>query len=508
MSYIAGIDIGGTHTDAVLVNEKGEIVRSYKTTTTFPLEEGVKKGLQNVARGVTLQAIHIGTTHALNALLEGKDLYKVGVIRIAGHRPDALKPCLGWPEFLKQKVYGGYETVDGGYECDLSPITPFNPIQIKEASYKLLDKGVEGLAFIGVFSPISAIQEQEAKEIVLGELGNDFPITLSHEVGGIGFIERENAAIVNTALINPMRRGFSHLKEAIETLGLTAPLFLTQNNGSIITLDQAIAHPLFSISSGPTNSFIGGCRLAGMTDAVVVDVGGTSTDIGVVHKGYPRRSIHNVIVGGVSLNFRAPDVLALALGGGSLIRGELIGPESCGGRLFIEGQSFGGSQLTLTDVACMTGCLTIPNAQCDRVKLSIAEAYSILKRAQRSIQDAISVMKGDKTELPVIAVGGGAAIASSEKIQVPEYHSVANAYGAALAEISATIDTVVSLKERNKTLELLKEEVLQKAVSSGACAQNVRLVDVQVIPYHYVPHQMARVMMTASGNRRIYTQTT
>lgn len=492
---LIGIDIGGTHTDAVLVKD-GKIFRAFKTLTTNPLEMGVIKALSEVGQFEELQAVHIGTTHATNALLEGKNLFRTGVIRLAGHRPDSLKPCAGWPAFLKEKVFVGMETVDGGWECDLRAITPLDLQEIKEAAERLAACGAESLAIVGVFSPVSSEQEEIAAVAVKEALGAEFPLTLSSEIGGIGFIERENASILNAALKKPMREGFERLKDALTELGVKAPLFLTQNNGSIIDVARAIEYPLLTVSSGPTNSFIGASRLAGLSDVVVVDVGGTSTDIGCVRNGFPRRSIHNVSFGGVALNFRAPDVLALAIGGGSYINGTSAGPESCGGALTAQAQIFGGDRLTLTDAACVAGILSIPGMDITHVNLSPVEASKVIERVRKQIAFGVDKMRGDRKDLPVIAVGGGAAVAPSPQ---PEYQAVANAYGAALAEVSATVDTVLSLKDRGPQLERVKEAALQQAVDEGASLTSVRIVDLQVIPYHYVPNQLARVVATASG---------
>lgn len=494
---IIGMDIGGTHTDAVLV-EQGKIVRSCKTTTTRPLEEGVKTGLAKIGVVKDLKAIHIGTTHATNALLEGKNLYRTGVIRLAGHQPDMLRPGAGWPTFLKDRVIAGVETVDGGLECDLRPITPFDPRQVREAAERLVAAGAESLALVGVFSPILAEQEELAGQVIQEAFGEDFPVSLSSRIGGIGFIERENATILNSALKRPMLEGFSRLQGTMNALGLDAPLFLTQNNGSVIDLGRAIDYPLLTLSSGPTNSFIGACRLAGVNDAIVVDVGGTSTDIGFVQNGFPRRSIHNVSFGGVSLNFRTPDVLALAIGGGSLVSGMLVGPESCGGQLMSVAQIFGGSQLTLTDIACKAGAMTIESAALENVQVSQSEAEEVMAKVRMSIQRGVDKMRGRHQGLPVIAVGGGASVVGAMQ---PEHQAVANAYGAALAEVSATVDTVLSLVDREQALEQVKDQALQLAVDEGASVTSVRVVDLQVIPYHYVPNQLARVVVTASGKK-------
>lgn len=509
--YSIGIDIGGTHTDAVIINDQLEIIASHKTETTIPLELGVKKGLETVltlskVESKFITGVFIGTTHATNAILEANDLFRVGVIRIAGHYPESLSPCFGWPERLKQEVFVGAEAISGGYECDLRHITAFSSSEVVEAAEILIAKGMESVAIIGVFSPIAKEQEIQCQEIIQSIAGENFPISLSHQIGGVGFIERENATILNAALKKPMAQGFNNIVSVKDAVGIHAPLFVTQNDGSLIDITEAIQYPLLTISSGPTNSFIGACKLAKTEHAIIVDVGGTSTDIGMIKNGYPRRSMHNAMIGGVSLNFRMPDVLALAIGGGSYISHDqnknfIVGPKSCGKALYKTSQAFGGESLTMTDIACFLGKLNIPAAKISQVNTTQSQAEEIMKDTENRIANAITLMRGEKEHLPVIAVGGGAKIASSLATIMPDNYSVANAYGAALAEVSATVDTVVSLNSRESTLEKLKEQALSEAIARGAVEKRTRIVDLQVIPYHYVPNQLARVVVTASGMR-------
>jgi len=460
-----GIDIGGTNIDAVLLDEDEKILRSCK----IPQDLGVEQAIKALSPP-SIKAIHIGTTLATNAILEGKGLFKVGVIRLAGQRPGTLDPCFKWPEHLRDNVFVGVRTVMGGYRCDSLEMAPLKEAEIKQAFKELRDLGMESLAVVGVFSPLCGIQEDQVREII-----GDFPITLSSEIGGMGFIARENAAILNAALKKPMKSAF----ERLETLG---PIFITQNDGSLLTVKEAIEKPLLTISSGPTNSFIGGVKIAGLQDALIVDIGGTSVDIGIVLSGYPRRSLGQATIGGIPLNFRMPDVISLPIGGGSVIRqnetGFTIGPDSIGCRLFKEGVSFGGDIMTLTCAA----------------KNSIKP---VLESALNRVQEGIRLMRGSQKHIPVLAVGGGAFMLQDIVDQIPENSGVANAYGSALAEISYTVDTVISLEE-NK-LESIKEEALQCAMNKGSKAP--RIVDMQVIPYHYIPGKMARIVVTASGRR-------
>lgn len=483
-----GIDIGGTHTDAVLVDKHHHIVKQVKVLTTPSVEEGVFHALSKIGYSKNVSRICIGTTHAINAILQCTDLYRVGVIRLAGNRPTTLPTCIGWPKRLREAIYVDTITIDGGFECNGSPITPFDRQQVEKAAQKLLAMGAESLAIIGVFSTLHHSQEEKVASILEG-----IPISLSHHLGGIGLIERENTTILNAALKKVMKRGFNKLIERITPLGFSCPIFISQNNGSVITLDQALMNPILTLSSGATNSFVGGGRLAKVKDAIIVDIGGTSTDVGIIKNGYPRRCLQQSMVGGVSLNFSTPDVLSIAMGGGSHIEGFSIGPTSCGKDLFHRGRSFGGDQLTLTDIALSLGQMVIPQTR----KLEINHEYceNILRELVKAIDKLVNKINSQEKDLPVVLVGGGAALIPSQMLssryQIPPQFNVANAYGAALGEISTTLDTIICLDERDTVLEKLKEQLLKKT------GRGSRLVECQVIPYYYMPGNKARVVMMA-----------
>ena len=149
------------------------------------------------------------------------------------------------------------------------------------------------------------------------------------------------------------RRTAAAFTAALRDSGLDAPLFLTQNDGTIVHRDVAARYPVYCFASGPTNSMRGAAFLSGIGDAMVVDVGGTTSDIGCIKGGFPRQANAAVEVGGVRTLFRMPDLLSLALGGGTEISpdGRRIGPRSVGYRLTSRALCFGGDTLTATDIA-------------------------------------------------------------------------------------------------------------------------------------------------------------
>ncbi|NGX63137.1 MAG: Acetophenone carboxylase gamma subunit [Candidatus Anoxychlamydiales bacterium] len=510
MKYTIGIDIGGTNTDAVLVDENSKMIYFTKTLTTDPLDEGFYNAISKLLEikkvlKKDIKTIIVGTTHALNAILQRKDLYKVGLIRIAGQFFDTLPPLYGVDEVLKKQIFVDAITINGGFECDGKEISKFNETEAKKAIKKLIDKGSEAICVCSVFSPIYNKHEKLIADLIKEEVSKNFPISLSYEVGSIGYIERENSAILNAALKKSLSSGFNDLKKQLIKLNLRSKLYLTENNGSLLDIDKAIEYPILTMSSGPTNSFIGACRLANILDAIVVDIGGTTTDIGVVKNGFVRRSINLSKIDTIDLNFSMPDLLSVAIGGGSYIdlKNKKIGPKSAGKNLFKEAVFANGNKLTMTDLAiCFDSTLKIEKKDSFKDK-EISKKY--LQTALDEIKHLINQMRAKDTNLKIILVGGGAMLFKkivSDQFIIPECFEVANAYGAALAEVSGNEDNIVSLKQRQKTLNEIIARAKNNAIKKGAVKDSIRISDIQIIPYHYIPNSIARVIVTVAGQRK------
>src|SRR5438552_6550582 len=154
---------------------------------------------------------------------------------------------------------------------------------------------------------------------------------------------------------------FAGFRDAIAASRIEAPLFITQNDGTVMAAETAMALPVMSFASGATNSMRGAAFLSGIADAMVVDVGGTSTDVGQLRRGFPREANSVVAIGDVRTLFRMPDLLSIALGGGSIVGTEplQVGPASVGYRLTEEALVFGGHTVTATDAAVAAGIVEI-----------------------------------------------------------------------------------------------------------------------------------------------------
>lgn len=512
MSLKIGIDVGGTSTDAVVVDVDGSVVAAAKSATTPDPFDGIRESLAKVIAGIDSNEISramLGSTHAANAIIQRRDLLRVGVLRLAAPASLGVRPGVSWPADLLDAIMGPTEIVGGGNEFDGSEIAPLDEDAVRRFAVECKDK-VAAIAVSAPFSPANSTQELRAAEIIAEELGEDFPVSLSHQIGALGLIERENAAILNSSLLGVARNVVAGFRSALADHGLSIDSFLTQNDGTLMTAEEAISFPVLTLGSGPTNSMRGACSLAGVSDALVVDVGGTSADVGVLVDGFPRESSAAIEVGGVRTNFRMPDLISIGLGGGTVVHVDgdsvVVGPESVGYRVATEALINGGSTLTLSDISTRAGRLS---GFGDAELASTVSDHTIeaaLTWVDEQIRAMADRMKASRHELPLIAVGGGSHLVPDEvpgvtEVIRPQNHPVANAYGAAIAEASGRIDRVFRYEDegRESCLKQAREMAIEAATRSGADPMKVRITSVQEVPLSYVPGQACRVQVTAAG---------
>jgi len=504
-----GIDVGGTNTDAVLIDARG-VVAAAKTPTTEDVTTGIRNALAAVLARVggdpgPVDAVMVGTTHFTNAVAQRRDLEPVAAIRIGLPSGRSLPPRVDWPGDLAAEVDGGVFMIRGGHEYDGRELVPFDEAATREAARRIRDAGVGSVAVAAVFSPLTPECEERAADI-LREVHPQAAVTLSHDLGRIGLLERENAAILNAALATLARRTTNAFTEALEGSGIRAPLYLTQNDGTVMRADYAEAFPVYSFSSGPTNSMRGAAYLSGLSDAMVVDVGGTTTDIGHLKGGFPREANRAVEVGGVRTLFRMPDLLSLGLGGGSIVGddGRAVGPRSVGYRLTGEARVFGGATLTATDVAVAAGLAALGDGT--RVAgLDTELVGRALARMRAVVEEGVDRMKVDATPLPLLAVGGGAFLVPaelpgiSEVVHVP-HADVANAVGAAIAQVSGEVDQVFTGMGRERALAEATGIARARAAAAGADAATVEVVEADDFPLAYLPGDARRVRVRVVGD--------
>jgi len=506
-----GIDVGGTNTDAVLMDGM-EVKGACKSPTTADVSSGIIKVLREVmqqtgAAPADIEAVMIGTTHFTNAVVERRRLLQVAAVRLGLPATKGLPPMVDWPDELAATLGRHTFMVRGGNEFDGREIAPLDEAELRRIGGEIRRRGLKVASITSVFSPVTPLMEQRAAEI----LGNEVPglmTSLSHEIGRVGFLERENATIMNACLRDLSARVVNSFRLALRELSIEAPFFISQNDGTLMTPDYVERYPVLTFASGPTNSMRGAALLAGCKEAMVVDIGGTTSDIGMLMHGFPREAAIAVDIGGVRTNFRMPDVLAIGLGGGSLVRdgGARIGPDSVGYEITSKALVFGGDTLTTTDIVVAAGLEDIGDRE--RVKhIERRVIETALDTIHRMVDEAVDRMKTSADKLPVVLVGGGAILVSrdlpsaSEVIRPPSA-AVANAIGAAIAQVGGEVDRVFSLEgtSRDVVLGQAKAEASERARAAGAAAGSINIVEVEEVPLAYLPGSATRIRVKAVGD--------
>jgi N-methylhydantoinase A/oxoprolinase/acetone carboxylase beta subunit len=509
-----GIDVGGTNTDAVLLEEDA-VAAAVKTPTTPDVTTGITRALAELVERAPgareAEAAMIGTTHFTNAVVQRRDLGRVAAVRIGLPSGASLPPFVDWPEDLAELVRAEVVMLEGGHEFDGRPLVPFDTRGMRAAARRIREAGIRSVAIAAVFSPLNASGEEEAAAILRDECP-DVAITLSHRLGRIGLLERENAALLNACLIELARTTTRAFAQALRASGIAAPLYLTQNDGTVMLAEVAEAYPVYSFASGPTNSMRGAAFLSERDEALVVDVGGTTTDIGSLRHGFPREANNVVEIGGVRTLFRMPDLLSMGLGGGTKVLTAgvrstapslIIGPASVGYRLTEQALVFGGDVLTVTDVAVAAGLIDLG----DRARVASLPAGLVdeaLARIRAMIEEGVDRMKTDAGETPLIAVGGGSFLVPprlagvSEVLNVP-HQAVANAVGAAIAQVSGEVDQIFQDLSRDEAIERARRAAEDKAVAAGADRTTLNVVEVEDLPLAYLPGNSLRTRVRVVG---------
>jgi N-methylhydantoinase A/oxoprolinase/acetone carboxylase beta subunit len=504
-----GIDVGGTNTDAVLI-EDGRVAAAVKAPTSTDVTRGIVAALTRLAgranlRSPAVDGVMIGTTHFVNAVVQRHQLNKVAALRLALPACASLPPFCDWPVDLAGVVAGGVWMVEGGHEYDGRPFMPLDREAVVRAAREMRGKGIRSVAVSAIFSPLDPSHERAAAEIVAGELPGA-SVTCSSDLGRIGLLERENAGLLNAALADLAAATIGAFTRAIADCGLTAPLYITQNDGTIAGAAQALKLPVYSFACGATNSMRGGAHLSGLADAMVIDVGGTTTDVGQLRHGFPREANSAVKVGGVRTLFRMPDLISIGLGGGShvALAPLAIGPLSLGHRLLEEGLAFGGRQLTTTDVAIAAGLLALGDGR--RVAhLDRTLCARVLAKARAMIEENVDRMKTEAGDVPLIAVGGGAflvpeRLAGVARVVRVAHGDCANAVGAAIAKVSGECDQIFRNATRAAALAAAAAIAAERAVAAGADRATVTTIESEDMPIAYLPGNALRVRVRVAGD--------
>ncbi|MDQ0395626.1 hydantoinase/oxoprolinase family protein [Labrys monachus] len=326
MAILLGIDTGGTFTDAVLYDEASGVVAKAKSLTTHhDLAIGVGGAVgavieaSAIAPGV-IALVSLSTTLATNAMVEGQG-GRVGLVYIGFDAADAERPDLkaalnGDPVIL----------VGGGHDAMGQPRMPLDA-ETLAAEARRLAPGLTGFAVTGRFAVLDPSHEIAARDILRRETG--LPVTCGHELSArLDGPKRALTCVLNARLIHLLEMLIAATEGRLAALGIQAPLMVVRGDGSLVSAEVAKARPIETIFSGPAASAVGGAFLAGTQEALVSDIGGTTTDVVVLRQGRPRIDPAGALIGGFRTMVEAIAIRTCGLGGDSEVTLEQHGLEA------------------------------------------------------------------------------------------------------------------------------------------------------------------------------------
>ncbi len=458
-----GLDVGGTHTDAVLLDSKG-IISSYKTVTDHDnLFRSVMKALEEVTSGVQrerIERINLSTTLSTNAIVENT-LEDVGVIVSAG---PGIDPA--------DNATGSYFTIDGSIDHRGTVIKKLDDAQLASAVKSAEKKKLRVFAAVTKFSTRNPDQENRVAAALAGK--SDF-VTLGHRVSGqLSFPRRVNTAYFNSAVWRINSSFVDSIEKALTSLGVKGSINILKADGGTMPMALSRELPVESILSGPAASIMGIISLCRITeDSIILDIGGTTTDLAVFAGGAPLVEREGIALRGRPTLVRSLKARSIGVGGDSFLavkNGRVeVGPERRGPSM-----ADGGSAATLIDAMNVAGAAAYGDADASgkgiaalagKAGMKLGEfADAAVSAAVDSIHATVSAMLAEIVGMPVYTIHemlegreivpraiylmGGPAAGFGKLLEkrfglpvtVPGHYAIANAIGAAVARPTMEIE--------------------------------------------------------------------
>lgn len=470
---ILAIDMGGTHIDGVLL-QQGSLVKSVKHEVRKDnLFDSIWQCLQDLLQDQEkneITRIHLSTTVCTNAIVEG-NVSNVGVIVQSG-------PGVNW-DF--ERLGDNLHYLPGSTDHRGIVVDDFDQKDLQKIRKSFQGNNIESLAVISKFSPRNPDTEKNIGDFFSDDYSE---ITLGHILSGkLNFPRRVQTAYLNAAVAETFRDFAGNMLSALEREAITAPVYILKADGGTVDLDSALKRPVETILSGPAASFVGISALfpGEKDDAVLLDIGGTTTDIFFLAEGIPLFEPRGIEIDGRKTLVRAVYSISLGLGGDSYVRldqGQIrIGPERRGSAV-----AFGGDDLTPTDALVHLGLmegkypqkaeqvlsafaaeLSLDTDTCARnivtqfcasigqaideimERINSSPVYTIkeLLHGQHITPQSIKVIGG-----PARALAGALHQATGLEISFPDNYEIANALGAALAKPTTEISLYANTERR------------------------------------------------------------
>ena len=279
--YVLGIDTGGTYTDGVLLDYRSrEVLASAKTLTTY---DDLTRGITSVLRELSIESparvklAGISSTLATNSIAQGK-IKAVGLVLI-GYDQDLLQ-SYGLESKFATRNFAYFQ---GGHTAQGEEQAPLDLEGIREW-FRENGEDFEALAISSYFSPLNPKHEEQVFQALKEE--TNIPVVLGHQLSTqLDSVKRAATASLNASLVAVMHEFIQAVKSSMKDLGFNAPLMIVKGDGSLMPYTEAVKKPVETVLSGPAASTIGGRFLSSCSEALVVDVGGTTTDMALIDEG-------------------------------------------------------------------------------------------------------------------------------------------------------------------------------------------------------------------------------
>jgi N-methylhydantoinase A len=483
MAYRLGVDVGGTFTDILLIDEESGATHRAKTSST-PEDQsvGVLRGIERACEtaGITLgdiDEVFHGTTVATNAILEGKGA-RVGLVTTAGFRqvlqiarsfvPGGLAGWIIWPKPEPLAALEDTVEVRGRIAADGSVVTELDEDDVRAKLRHLAQQGIEALSISLINAYANPDHERRVGEIAAEEL-TDIPVSLSSSVlPELREYERTITTVVNAAVQPHVARYVANLDAKLASAGIHGKLCILRSDGGLVSAGVAAANPVNMLMSGPAGGVTGAtwaAEQAGFEDFLTFDMGGTSTDVALV-QGLKPRIGRETTVGDLKVRATSVDVRTVGAGGGSiahvppLTQALRVGPQSAGAVPGPASYAAGGTEPTVTDANVVLGYLptelaggeiTLDRDAAHAAVKSIADATGLesVEAAAAGIIDIVnenmlgalrlvSVQQGfDPRDFALVAFGGAGPLHANAlgrltgawPVIIPPSPGVLNAYG-------------------------------------------------------------------------------
>ena len=510
MSLVLGIDTGGTYTDAVLL-DSGNRTILYKTkafTTKHDLTIGINECLNNkviLEKCGEIAKVVLSTTLATNAIVEGKGR-ESGLIMIGRE--------------IKEEIPTRYAgTVSGSINIKGRELKKIDPAEVLDLADKIIPH-VESLAISGLMSTRNAAHELEVKRLIQEKY--NIPIICGHELTNVlGYYERTVTAVLNAQLLPVIKEFIDAMTASLGKANITAPIYIVKGTGSIARLQFVKERPIDTLLSGPAASMMGALYLSGEQNAIVIDMGGTTTDSASVKNNQLKFTKKGAEVGGWQTRIESADIHTYGIGGdtGILIEN---GKPIITQRRYLPACRGGKEAVTPTDIVHYTGeyekwdveaSRTAVHLQAEKCSMSVKEYLETVQTGikQTIIKKVLNHYEGDTD--PVIAIGAPAKTWYTKikneygyDVIVPDHYEVANAVGAAVAEIVAEVDAVVRKGEDKKGF-LLHIEGERYAFTTRDDAIQFGLEKSKHYVIELAKAQGAKYVEAVSESRNRYVQT-